>query len=224
MKKVFLTFVCAFMALTASAQRASSSSSSFFSTESSAQPITFSIRAGLNIANMSMKNGNYSVSPDSRAGFNAGVAVDFPLMQSLYIQSGLYYTMKGCKAEIDGEKATFSPSYLEIPILASYRYNFSEAAQLQVNVGPYFAYGVGGKYKLEYKNRSREIDFFGSENDENSMGFKRFDMGLQLGTGVTIAKHYYVGVAYEFGFVSMSRDSDLKIKNSNFMINVGYQF
>jgi hypothetical protein len=41
---------------------------------------------------------------------------------------------------------------------------------------------------------------------------------------VTIAKHYYVGVAYEFGFVSMSRDSDLKIKNSNFMINVGYQF
>ena len=37
--------------------------------------------------------------------------------------------------------------YLEIPVLASYRYNFSDAAQLQINVGPYFAYGVGGKIK-----------------------------------------------------------------------------
>ncbi len=38
------------MALTASAQRASSSSSSFFSTEKSDQGVTFGIRAGLNLS------------------------------------------------------------------------------------------------------------------------------------------------------------------------------
>lgn len=228
MKKYFLTLAVALVALSASAQRASSSSSSFFSTEKANQPITYGIRGGLNVASMSNSGG-----PDlkSKVGFNLGVAVDIPILESFYVQSGLYYTMKGYKYELDmstsqGQywastevKATMG--YLEIPVLASYRYNFDEKNQLQFDFGPYFAYGLHGKAKNETSSNTgyshkEDIDVFDEGNG------KRFDMGLQVGAGITIEKHYYVGLAYEFGLVSVEKDR--KAKNRNFMVNVGYQF
>jgi len=148
---------------------------------------------------------------ESRIGFNVGVNVDIPLLQSLYVQTGLYATQKGFKAEEGDGKAT--PLYLEIPILASYRYNFSDATQWQFNIGPYLAYGISGK--------EGDYDFFGDGEDQ--AGGKRFDMGLQIGSGVTFNK-FYVGCAYEFGLTDVYDEEDWSIKNSNFMINLGYNF
>lgn len=226
MKKLFLIAVCAFSALTMSAQRASSSSSSFFSTEKSSESVRFGIRAGLNFATMT---GDDVDDVDSRTAFHVGVIADIPLLKSLYIQSGVYLTQKGLKYndeldnDIDGE-VTAKPMYLEIPVLASYRYNFSDATQLQFNVGPYFAFGLGGKVKAEasYENvsASEEVDFFGDDDDQ--LGGKRFDCGLQVGLGLTFAKHIYVGGAYEFGFTDAIKDT--KAKNSNWMVSVGYTF
>lgn len=220
--------VQAFSALAVSAQRASSSSSSFFSTEKAEGGVQFGIRAGLDFANMSFSSDGYSVSPKSRTTFHVGVIANIPLMQSLYIQTGLYLQNKGCKIEDGDETTTYKPMYLEIPILASYRYNFSDAAQLQINFGPYLAYGIGGKVKSEYEGESEE-DFFGSYDDSDNAGYKRFDMGLEVGVGVTFASHYYVGVAYQFGLVNIydlpsSYDGDYSVKNKNWMINLGYNF
>lgn len=228
MKKLFLTIACAVCALAVSAQRASSSSSSFFSTEKADQPITICVRAGMNFSNFTGDIDDL----DSRIGFNAGVVVDFPLMQSLYLQSGLFVTQKGAKYEEDGDEMKFNPLYIQIPVLASYRYNFSDATQLQVNFGPYLAYGISGKYKVEVEDMGKgEIDFFGDDDDQ--FGGKRFEVGLQVGAGVTINK-FYIGCAYEFGLTNAfdnkwdtDEDDDpisIKGKNSNFMINVGYNF
>ena len=214
-----MTLACAVIALTASAQRASSSSSSFFSTEKANLPITFGIRGGLNVSSMSLKDDD---GLKSKAGFNVGVAVDFPIMESFYVQSGMYYTTKGYKIKEGNDEENVNIGYLEIPILASYRYNFDDANQLQFNFGPYFAYGLHGKDKWEenyrgevYKSEKKWYDY-----DDT----KRFDMGLQLGLGVTLVKHYYVGIAYEFGLLEQVKDSDGYYKNRNFMVNVGYQF
>lgn len=228
MKKLFLTIACAVCALAVSAQRASSSSSSFFSTEKADQPITIGVRAGMNFSNFTGDIDDL----DSRIGFNAGVVVDFPLMQSLYLQSGLFVTQKGAKYEEDGVEIKANPLYIQIPVLASYRYNFSDATQLQVNFGPYLAYGISGKLKFEVEDMVKdEIDFFGDDDDQ--FGGKRFEVGLQVGAGVTINK-FYIGCAYEFGLTNAfdskwDTDEDydpisFKGKNSNFMINVGYNF
>lgn len=215
MKKIILSFVCVFIALSASAQRASSSSTSFFSTEASDQPITFGIRGGVNFANVSTSEDGYTVSYKSNTGFHAGMIVDIPLMESLYLQSGLYYIVKGYK---ESDEITANPAYLEIPILASYRYNFSDAAQLQVNFGPYLAYGISGKIKEEYRGESHEEDYF---NDHTN----KFDAGLQVGAGITISQHFYLGIAYEFGLTNVLKDSgDDSMKNTNFLVSVGYNF
>lgn len=219
-----MTLACAVIALTASAQRASSSSSSFFSTEKVDLPVTFSIRGGLNVASLSLEG----IDTKSKAGFHAGVGVDFPILESFYVQSGLYYSMKGVKFDYTSSGEKFEDKlnigYIEIPVLASYRYNFDDANQLQFNFGPYFAYGVHGKVKetATYRGVSYEDDYGWFSNDGYVKG-KRFDMGLQLGLGVTLAKHFYVGVAYEFGLVNQVKDSNAT-KNSNFMASVGYQF
>ncbi|MBO5614449.1 MAG: PorT family protein [Prevotella sp.] len=231
MKKLFITMAVALVALTASAQRASSTSSSFFSTEKANLPVTFGIRGGLNISSMSLKDDS---DLKSRAGFNIGVAVDFPIMESFYVQSGLYYTSKGFKLENEKSRTSMTSGiksetkvnigYLEIPVLASYRYNFNDANQLQFNFGPYFAYGLHGKEKEKttlddgYVTHDKEYDWY------SDLKAKHFDLGLQIGLGITLAKHYYAGIAYEFGLVSQVKDADGYVKNRNFMVNVGYQF
>lgn len=227
MRKILLVALCAVCALTASAQRARSTSTSFFSTEKADDGVTFGVRAGLNFANCS---GDVE-DTDGRLGFNAGVIADIPLMRSLYVQTGLYLSTKGAKNEVsyDGEKLeeTISPMYIQIPVLASYRYNFSDAAQLQVNFGPYFAYGVGGKAKEKYSYAGETDE---TENDVFGDGglLNRFDCGLQVGTGFTFAKHFNVSFTYEFGLTNAANkdwyDADVSIKNSNCMLNIGYNF
>lgn len=211
MKKVLLIAVCAVLSLTASAQRATSQSSSFFSTEKADQPITFGVRVGGNLSTMTGDIDDVK----SRFGFNVGVSVDIPLLQSLYLQTGLYASQKGFKG--DGYDLKANPLYLEIPILASYRYNFSDATQLQVNFGPYMAYGISGKLKSSEEDEKFETDFF----DDNAA--KKFDAGLQVGAGVTVSK-FYIGCAYQFGLTNISDMDEVDMKNSNFMFNIGYNF
>ncbi len=212
MKKTLLLLVCAISALTASAQRAESSSSSFFSTERAEQPVTFGIRGGVNFAKQTASSDGYSFSAKSNVGFNAGVSVDIPMLESLYLQTGLYYTVKGYEFDDEGDTLEANPSYLEVPILASYRYNFSDRTQLQINVGPYVACGIAGKYKFD----GEEVDYFDGDN-------RRFDAGLAFGAGMTFG-HIYVGLNYDLGLTNVEKDSDGSLKNRCLSINVGYNF
>lgn len=226
MKKTLLVIACAVLSLTASAQRASSSSSSFFSTEKADGGVRFGIRAGLNLANVSASgDGGSSYSPGSRTAFHVGVTADIPLMQSLYVQTGLFFQNKGYKYDEDDYTETAKPMYLEIPVLASYRYDFSDALQLQVNAGPYFGYGIGGKVKFEYDGESEEYDVFGDGDDQ--LDTKRFNCGLQFGAGLTFSNHYYLGFSYQLGLSDISTggdDSDFEFKDTNWMISLGYTF
>lgn len=225
MKKIFLLLACGVFALGTSAQRARSSSTTFFSVERSNEPITFGITTGLSFANVSLgyddEDGTETVSTDSRTSFNLGLTVDIPLVESMYIKTGLLYSSKGFVKETDYRKETVSPAYLEIPLLASYRFDFSDYTQLQFNIGPYFAYGIGGKWKSERidYNDSDEIDYFDEETGTN-----RFDAGLQIGAGLTFSDHYYVGIGYQWGLANGASEDGVNLKNRNFMINVAYQF
>ena len=226
MKKILVAIACMACVFSASAQQESSSYNSFFSTEKPEKGITWGIRAGFNLSNMSFSEEDESA--DSKAGFNVGIGVDFPLLQSLYLQSGLYYTTKGFKTseEDGGDKLEVkcTPQYLEIPVMASYRYNFGATTQLQVNFGPYFAYGIGGKGKMTYEyegeKEEEKEDLFGKDGFLN-----RFDAGLGIGAGLTLSK-FYIGLNYQFGLANIAKDAEdgYSVKNKNFSISVGYNF
>lgn len=234
MKKLFVIAIAAACAIGASAQRASDSASfTLWDSEAVDQKVVLGVRGGLNIATFSgYENIDGDGALDSKVGFRFGVSVDLPIVNSFYINSGLFYSVKGAKAEEnDGEdyyKQNLSAGYLELPIYASYRLNFESESQLQINFGPYFAYGVNGKYKEEERYDSDtykdKYDLFGT--DEDQAGFKRFDCGLGIGMGYTFHK-FYLGFDYQFGLTNIL-DKKVwegeKAKTRNFNISIGYNF
>lgn len=199
-----------------------------------AQEITWGIRAGLNVPKVNEKikgdDGEWSSDYKSKVGFHLGVIADLGLSESFYIQPGLYFTTKGAKADYEGMTEKLNLSYLQLPILASYRFNLGGDTKLHINVGPYFALGVGGKFKYEEDGETYKIDAFGTsdeDSDEEKGGLKRFDAGLAFGAGVSFGK-IYAGLNYDLGLANIANKdewgSDYKLKNRSFNISVGYNF
>lgn len=244
MKKLFLlTVLCLTGAATVSAQ----SLGSMFGSDEKGE-IAFGVRAGMNISNISGEYGpdkDDKLDLDSRIGFQVGAVVDLPITNGFYIQPGLFITTRGAKkkyTERDEEYSytstkKYNPIYLQIPVLASFRTDISPSVKVQVNVGPYFSLGLGGKEKSEYEEtgystEKEEIPFFGKSTDkEEHFGAKRFDLGLSFGAGVTIREHYYVGIQYDLGLMNMAiHDKEYgwgdkaKFRNGNFAIQLGYNF
>ena len=225
------------------------------------QEITWSVRTGLNISNI---KGYYD---KAKAGFHIGALVDIPVslpITGFSVQSGLFYTMRGSKYSDEyGESQTSYPyqyllvevknknvsHYFQIPVWASYKYDFGAVA-LSAFTGPYMAVGIAGKYKEnrdklygdEYQHHDKyRYNMFGKESkpyeynekksdertsvyDGGNLALKRFDIGWSIGVGVTY-KYTYLGVQYDFGFIDMSRiDDKIKVLNRNFSLSVGYTF
>lgn len=177
--------------------------------------MTWGIRGGLNFASASYETDETSVKTKSRTSFHLGVIADFPQNDTWSIQTGIYLTEKGYRIGSGKEKTECKPLYLEIPVLASYRYNMKKDLQLQLSAGPYLAYGIGGNVSGGDEDQS----IFG----ENS-NMKRFDLGPHLAAGLLISKEYYVGLAYEMSFINNIDNDDITYKNKNLMLSVGYNF
>ncbi len=203
--------------------------------------IAYGVRAGLNISNIKGEwMPGHSLDLKSRAGFQIGAVVDLPIFNGFYVQPGLSFTTRGARKKVtendETEITKLQPFYMQIPVLASFRADVSPSVNVQVNVGPHLAIGLGGKDKEEYtyngKTDKQDEPFFGkSEDNKPRFGAKRFDFGLSFGAGVTIKEHYYVGIQYDLGLINMAIHDDefaygdkTKFHNGNFAIQVGYNF
>ena len=166
-------------------------------------PIKFGVRGGINFSKFNEFSDDRL---NSRTGFKAGVIIDIPIEKQFYFQPGLYFSQKGMKHENedDYDDYKYGADYIEIPLLLSGRIDVAKDFQLQLNYGPYAAYCI---------------------NDASALTHK-FDYGLQVGAGLLVMKHIYVGCSYDFGFATADDDwrNDKKSKTRNFSVNVGYNF
>ena len=195
-------------------------------------PLTWGIRAGMNYATILNAPAGKGV-----IGFNVGGNLDVGFCNWFHLQTGLYLSMKGGDAEYEvretplpttvGASVTyevhhyydrFSPIYLEIPVLASFRIGLSDNADIQFGVGPYIAFTP-----LQEQLYYHEPDGYWQYQKEE---ISPFDYGLQANIGASI-KHFYVGVGYQIGIprkIIWSDDSEHVIRTSSGMLNVGYNF
>lgn len=270
MKKLMFIAVAAVLTLTASAQ----SFEDFFSTQKSTDKITFGLRMGVNINGMRNNLDNnvvraafqlpYKLGGHRVAGANIGVNVDIPILRNLWINTGVYYSSTGAKFKftqdysskeegigiLDEYSTRLTMHNVRVPVQASYRYNINDKFQVQVNLGPYFAYGFSGKATVKNDmngNTIGKINLTGNpstpdpESEENMIlgevnintnndnYVNPFDVGIALGAGVTYAKRYYAGINYDAGFVNVNGKrlaalNHYSLKNHSFSINVGYNF
>lgn len=194
-----------------------------------AQPVTFGVRAGMNVATV----GGDEDDAKSKIGFFGGLGVDFNIVNSLSINSGLFFTQKGCKTDdtdmdIEGypidANARFTMNFIELPVYLSYRLPLNLESSLQVFFGPYFDYGVYGKATADVKFKgelhgekvSQSMDLFDDDYD-----FKRFHVGLGLGAAYTWSR-FSVGLSYQWGMTEVVADAESYWNNFN--ISVGYNF
>ena len=179
---------------------------------------TFGIRGGVNFSKL--YESNYNVDLNYKFGYHIGIEADINLCQSFSINSGAYFIQKGYKSEIpDAQiKVNDNAKWIDIPLLASYRIPLSDATKFQLNVGPYFSFGLSGKWTMESRGGTIDMDSF----DEYD-GIKRFDTGISIGCAVTISK-LYIGAAYENSFIKIGQQSYDSSKNRSIIISLGYNF
>ena len=188
--------------------------------------LTWGIRAGMNYATILNAPAGKGV-----IGFNVGGNLDVGFCNWFHLQTGLYLSMKGVDAEYEMRETSqsvtyshygrFSPIYLEIPVLASFRIGLSDNADIQFGVGPYIAFNL-----LVEQLYHHEMCGLGKYQSEE---IEPFDFGLQANIGASI-KHFYIGVGYQIGipkkkiWAEKSTLTLLEIRTSNAMLNVGYNF
>ncbi len=111
------------------------------------------IKFGLNYANLA--GGPYELS--SRTGIYAGGSFEFnPESLPIGIESGIYYSQKGAegqyketiiKGAYEGNAGTFKLDYLEVPILAKYRFNANDGLKPYLIAGPYAEFNLNSEVK-----------------------------------------------------------------------------
>lgn len=218
-----------------------SANAQFFSKEEADDGVRFGVEFGLNRSWYSRDLLRKFVKLEPEKGINLGLTVDLPVVKSFYWKTGIFFTQKGYNGHKDCEEDLYFPeqmsiNYLEIPILASYRYNFNKSTQLQINAGPYVAYWTAFEEGSNGKIKRKDIDSFKDEKDYYP---KSFDVGIQVSEYLRFKKHFLVGLGFEYGLLkpygnyppkeesdlyydSYANDCNYDSHQLNFFVSVGF--
>jgi len=229
----------------------------------SAQKITWMVKGGPSINNVwSGLSGG-----DTRFGGRFGIGLEYQVNRTFSIQPSLMMSFKGNKStnekeviyydqgnvssyKYDKKTYKYGENYLEIPIDAQFRIHFRKNNSLTFAVGPYFAYGIGGKTKYSriyayekfnpYENQLVNYDgnitytetvakysTFGREG----ANLHRFDMGINEEIHFEFNR-FMLGVYTEYGLLKLDKNHEsnelynflLHGKNVSYGLDLGYRF
>lgn len=205
------------------------------------------IRAGINLANVSVTENGRVNDANMLTSFQVGIIGDLPIAGSvLSVQPGILFTGKGSKTESGNpngsfySKATSNPKYIEVPVNLVAKLPLGSDSRFFVGGGAYGAVGVGGKTIIENKTplttqkSEHTIEFSNDDpttlNYEEGAGFgilKRFDYGLN-GTAGIEGKSIVLGVHYGLGLAKLQSGSNNNSDNNNkhrvLSFTVGFKF
>ena len=171
MKKVFTLLSILIITITASAQRWNSN-------------------LGIGIANWT---GDNTSGADFKVSCKLGISLELPFNNTWSLQTGINLVSKGTKVngKISGYNTgiTINQIYLESPIMAGVRIQTVNDFDILFKAGPYLAYGIGGKTKVEIRDEKASANTFGKD------GLNRFDAGLGG------------GIIFEFGTIDIGLEA-----------------
>lgn len=137
---------------------------------------------------------------------------------NVYGMGGLEYIAKGSKLNDASFSTKVHLDYLELPLYALYHpRSAAPGSGFFGGLGPYFAYGLGGKIKSTSPTGTDVQNSFGSN------GFKRFDAGITATARYIFPNSFSVRLAYDLGLANVSNEpGGLSTKNRSISINLGY--
>ena len=240
------------------------------------QGISSGIRVGLNMTSATGKYNDLMADQDynnkSYMGYSIHYFIDVPVIGNFSIQPAVGLSMKGITYEYDkfttkkshrldldsykkydvtesrGTSVTqkHNLGYLDVPILFAYALPLSESFRVQLGVGPYFSYGLFGKFKYEsdkyltvspdkYGENKHTITkddcpSFGKNDDADDPkgNINRFDWGIAV-QGSIYWKRLFLNVAYQKGLKSANitdekNEGKDKLALSNLSLGLGFIF
>jgi hypothetical protein len=205
---------------------------SLFITSVHAQKSSAILKAGINLANVSVNPDGDIDDAKTLASFQVGLVGDFNLAPFLSIQPGLLFTGKGTKTQSGTEgsanwyRATTNPYYLELPVNFVFK-TPTGPVKFFAGAGPYIAMGIAGKNKVKGAllgtnfESEQSIDWSNDDpttlNQEEGAGFgilKRFDYGLNGLAGIE-TKSIVLSANYGFGLAKLQSGNGSGDDNNN---------
>lgn len=198
--------------------------------------IGFGVEAGVNLANMHLKeNGSEVGNPKVKIGPKAGFIADIPLTSQLSFQPGIFYSMKGSVIKIDEDlmgiqtkaETKFKTTYIEIPLNIQYQL---KGPHFFIGAGPYIAMAVdghtltsgsisGGGLSIQIPETKEEIKW----GNDDSTQLRRLDYGVNINLGYMLPMGLFVRAQYGLGLANFSADNDKQnVKNTAFAFTLGY--
>jgi hypothetical protein len=191
------------------------------------------IKAGVNLANVSVADDGNVDDANMLTSFQVGITGDVHLASILYLQPGIFFTGKGSKLEIGRPtenfyaKQTTNPFYIEVPVNFVIKLPFNDESHFFFGAGPYGAIGIAGKAETDRKvlnftsHTENNIEFsnddpstFGEEEGTGLGVLKRFDYGLNGVVGVE-GKSLVLSAGYGLGLAKLQSGSNSSSDNNN---------
>ncbi len=190
------------------------------------------LRAGVNLANISITNDGSVDENKMLTSFQVGFIGDLKIAPILSFQPGILFTGKGSKTQSGKTtdatyyRATTNPYYIEIPANFVFKTPTGDV-KFFAGAGPYIAIGIAGKNKVDGKvlgvafNSEKNIKWSNDDpstlNYEEGSGYgimKRFDYGLNGTAGFELDKAV-LSVNYGFGLAKLQSGSNSSADDKN---------
>ena len=164
--------------------------------------VMIGVKAGINLANISISDGGTSTSPNSLTRGTAGAFAMIPAGKKFTIQPELLYLGMGYK--YGGSKAKFD--YLSVPVLAK----FTVAPGFGIYAGSQIGFLLSAKADGDdVKDNIKSTDFSGV-----------FGADYILSNGINFTTRYQLGLSN----IVKDVNADETVKNNAFTFTIGYVF
>jgi outer membrane immunogenic protein len=205
---------------------------------SSASPVQFGIKAGMNVASLSKDAGLED--QKSKIGFNAGVFANIPLASSFSVQPEVLYSQYGAKIESIDESTfggvttrnvqSFSThfDYITVPVMFQYKF----VPNFYVEAGPEFGFLVSAKDKGDRTTTitgptGTTTNTANYSDDIDKDNLNTFNFGLGLGAGYYFTDNFGITARYVAGLTDVAKNrpngSDA-IRNNVFQVGLAFKF
>ncbi|SIQ82128.1 Outer membrane protein beta-barrel domain-containing protein [Chryseobacterium sp. RU37D] len=184
----------------------------------SASPVTFGVKAGMNVSSLSKSN--ELEDQGSKVGFNAGVFANIPVGSSFSVQPEVLYSQYGSKYDqtLFGKKYSFSKNldYIAVPVMLQY----NALPNLYLEAGPEFGFLVGAKNKLKSESNNNIV----TDGDVKQFT-KGFNVGLGIGAGYYFTPQFGITARYVAGLTdTYKNNSGDAVRNNVFQVGLAYKF
>jgi hypothetical protein len=175
-------------------------------------PITVGVKAGLNVATLSISDED---NEESRTGLVLGVSFMKPIRARVGLQVEALYSQKGAKFSEEGFEDTIKLDYFEIPVLADFTAASNDRMSFHVLAGPSFGFNTKAEIKSEFEGEE--------ETEDIGDDVKSADVGFIIGAAVRTGQLVF-DARYNFGLLNIltseAGGDEESVKTRTFSISV----